>query len=127
MIQEYKKQPIFIFYSKLETCLEQDNICPRYFEDLTFDELKTYSSFSMLHMYRLSDWHTNLRLLPPINSLQALQYLLKFSVINKDQSRAYKLCKPYKIMNFVHSIKLHRGVGRFSFIQYSGDSKPVNI
>jgi hypothetical protein len=85
----------------------KDNEHPRCASDLTEEEISMYFSFSMFNLYQLDGWTTDLSLFPPLSVDSTKLFLLNSSVITPSYSRAYKLCKPYKMMDFVHSVEFN--------------------
>lgn len=90
---------------------------PRCAMDLKEAEIKLYESFTLYQVYQMSGWTTALSGMPPISVDSCKQFLLNSSVISLNHSRAYKLSKPFRMMDFVHSVQFNGGKDRFCFLK----------
>ena len=85
---------------------------------LSSEEKNHLSNLTMLTIHQLQGWMTTLTTMPPINEVQVTQYLVKNEVIPEHHERAYKLSRPFKMMEFVHFLAICTGSNdRFAFLQ----------
>ncbi len=95
--------------STASTGCDKENVSPRWNPD-TFSQkqLDEYSSLTPHVMAKMKNWSKSIKDIPDINEISVKMFLTNTNVITKEMSRTYKLCKPYKMKDFVHSMMYHK-------------------
>ncbi|XP_078660783.1 uncharacterized protein LOC144905166 [Branchiostoma floridae x Branchiostoma belcheri] len=74
---------------------------------LSCNQLREYSTLTPAYLTKLDAWSKDLQHVPPIDDAMVKQYLLNSRVFNKEQEVKYKVQRPFKMKDFVHSIKIN--------------------
>ncbi len=88
---------------------DKENISPRWNPgSLSKQQLREYASLTPDFLAKLNDWSKSIKDAPDINDITVKQYLLNTNVIPSEMSKTYKVSKPYKMQQFVHSMRYHK-------------------
>ena len=74
---------------------------------LTNVQLADFQKLTPAYLVSLEGWTTDLRKVPEVDDYIVKHYLKDTVVIKEEETRYYKLCRPYQLKPCVHSMRLH--------------------
>lgn len=80
-------------------------ILPRTAESLSKAQLEYLLTLTPRRLYTITDWSSDISLLPAIEESCVKKYLLQTDVLDGSCERTYKLSRPYQLKNSVHSVQ----------------------